>query len=389
MLLDITRLVGRSLNGYLATGVDRVTLAYFQHFRSEVSGILRYQNQWVIVPSSLMEQFYQLLSNPTPTSKRSLQILITKAIIFGLTQTLKGHVKSAIILNIDHSGLDSHFYKHLVKKLRLEPIYFLHDLIPITHPEYCRAGEYQRHQQRLNTMLTTGSCIITNSNDTLERLKEYASTYYHSMPNAIIAPLGTPPLQPTPCKPLLTKPYFVMLSTIEPRKNHWLILHIWRLLVKRMGNQTPTLVLIGRRGWECENIIDLLERCPSLQEHVIELHNCKDEELNSYLHFSQALLFPSFVEGYGLPIVEAMQAGVPVIASDLAVFREFAHDIPEYLSPLDAPAWISTIVDYSNANHPRRLSQIQKLKDYTPPSWKRHFAIVDAFLDKSCVKSSA
>ncbi|MDI9712574.1 hypothetical protein QM261_18810, partial [Acinetobacter baumannii] len=52
----------------------------------------------------------------------------------------------------------------------------------------------------------------------------------------------------------ITPPYFVMLGTIEPRKNHWFMLHIWRRLVEQMGETAPKLVVIGRRGWECENV---------------------------------------------------------------------------------------------------------------------------------------
>ncbi|WP_163778702.1 glycosyltransferase family 4 protein, partial [Proteus mirabilis] len=67
------------------------------------------------------------------------------------------------------------------------------------------------------------------------------------------------------------RPTFVACGTIEPRKNHLLLLHLWRALAERLGAATPRLVLVGRRGWEAENIVDMLERCPAIREHVVEV----------------------------------------------------------------------------------------------------------------------
>src|SRR5580698_988440 len=100
---------------------------------------------------------------------------------------------------------------------------------------------------------------------------------------------------------MISEPYFVILGTIEPRKNHWLLLQVWRRLVERLGDRTPRLVVIGQRGWECENAVDMLERCEELRGVVTELPACPDVELTSYLRHARALLFPSFAEGYGMP----------------------------------------------------------------------------------------
>jgi len=146
----------------------------------------------------------------------------------------------------------------------------------------------------------------------------------------------------------MTAPYFVVLSTIEPRKNHWFLLQMWRRLVETMGDSAPRLVIIGQRGWECENVAYMLERSEKLKGFVFEYSNCTDEELATYLHHAQALLFPSFAEGYGMPLVEALAFGVPVIASDLPVFREVAGEIPEYVDPLDGKRWAELVKEYTN-----------------------------------------
>lgn len=172
-----------------------------------------------------------------------------------------------------------------------------------------------------------------------------------------------------------------MLGTIEPRKNHWLILHVWRRLVEQMGNDAPKLVIIGRRGWECENVIDMLERCEPLRRVVIEESDCSDIQLNAWLQHARALLFPSFVEGYGMPLVEALGLGVPVIASDLPVFHEIASDFPTYLDPLDGPGWYANILAYMEYDSPERRHRIQKIASFRTPTWSEHFEQVDSFLD--------
>jgi hypothetical protein len=66
-------------------------------------------------------------------------------------------------------------------------------------------------------------------------------------------------------------PYFVICSTIEPRKNHLLILQVWRELVQREGAGAPKLVIVGGRGWKFEAVAALLDRSPVLRGHVIEV----------------------------------------------------------------------------------------------------------------------
>src|ERR1700710_674754 len=95
------------------------------------------------------------------------------------------------------------------------------------------------------------------------------------------------------------RPYFLCVGTIEPRKNHLLLLHLWRRMVALHGNRAPRLLIVGKRGWENENVLDLLDRCPALRGHVIELGTVPDSKLTALLRGAQALLMPSFAEGFG------------------------------------------------------------------------------------------
>lgn len=83
-----------------------------------------------------------------------------------------------------------------------------------------------------------------------------------------------------------------------------------------------------------------------------------------------------------MPVVEALAAGVPVVASDLAVFREFAADIPDYADPIDPQRWLALISDYTSTDSPLRAAQIDRIRSFRPPTWEQHFRCVNALLTR-------
>jgi glycosyltransferase involved in cell wall biosynthesis len=184
--------------------------------------------------------------------------------------------------------------------------------------------------------------------------------HLRALPQAVLA--SPPPVAADP------HPYFVCLGTIEARKNHLLLLTLWRRLVEERGADAPHLVLIGKRGWENEQVIDMLERCPSLQGVVHEHNALPDEEVVRFLKGARALLFPSFAEGYGLPLSEALSLGVPAICSDIAVFREIGGGIPVLLDPLDGIAWLETIRAFID-DDPARTRQCGLMHAWSLPGW--------------------
>jgi glycosyltransferase involved in cell wall biosynthesis len=112
---------------------------------------------------------------------------------------------------------------------------------------------------------------------------------------------------------------------------------------------------------------------------VIELNHCDDDELARWLGGARALLMPSFAEGFGLPIIEALRLGTPVIASDLPIFREIAGTIPTFIDPRDHDLWAHWIRAFID-HHPERARQIESMTTYRAPDWHEHFEIVDAWL---------
>jgi glycosyltransferase involved in cell wall biosynthesis len=375
--IDVTRLLGRFMDGRLPTGVDRVCLAYIRHYGCRAHAVVRWAGRANVMPKAESEGLFQWLQSPA--SNLQAYRTVVKGILRGWPlQSIKG----CFLLNTGHSGLEQASYPAMLKRQMDKPIFMVHDLIPIAYPEYCRPGERQKHEIRMRNVLGFANGIVCNSQATLDTLADFAEESGLPLPPATVALLASGVSKVMPRERPIVAPYFVMLSTIEPRKNHWLLLHVWRRLVERLGDAAPRLVIIGQRGWECENVVDILERCEPLKGVVIELSACLDVELATYLQHAQALLFPSFAEGYGMPLVEALTLGLPVIASDLPVFKEIAGDIPDYIDPLDGLRWDELVYEYARPNSRARYAQLARLASFKAPAWADHFDKVDALLER-------
>ena len=257
----------------------------------------------------------------------------------------------------------------------------VHDLIPIVHPEYARPDGAAQHLRRVRTIAEHARGIVSNSAATQQALLPYLADAGHA-PMLRIAHLGADPAVEPAAPPPIAGTYFVCVATIEPRKNHLLLLNIWRRFAEERRADIPKLVLIGRRGWENEQIVDMLDRCPSLQEHVLEFGGMPDGQMRSVVANARALLLPSFAEGFGMPVTEALAAGVPVIASDIDALREAGGAVPDYLDPLDGIAWINAILDHASPESPLRAAQLARMHEWRLPTWDDHMAIVTDLVDR-------
>lgn len=265
---------------------------------------------------------------------------------------------------------------------RLKLVVFVHDILPSLFPDYFTAEDAELYQRRMENAARLADAIVVNSQSTEEAFR---SRYGSKLASGtmVVAPLGVAPQTGVePPAALSPQPYFVMLGTIEPRKNHKLILDVWLRLRSELGPATPPLLVIGERGWKSRDVIDLLERSGALRGLVTECGGLPDATVAGLLKGACALLLPSFAEGYGLPLAEALTHGTPVLCSDIPVFHEVGGDIPDYLDPTDGPAWHAAVLDYAQPLSPKREAQIRRLPSWSRPTWEQHFAAVDAALSK-------
>lgn len=137
------------------------------------------------------------------------------------------------------------------------------------------------------------------------------------------------------------EPVFLMVSTIEPRKNHDYLLDAFDLAWA--NGSKARLCIAGRIGWKCDALLARIRHHPELNRRLFMFNDLSDTSLeHAYAHAS-ALVFPSFVEGFGLPLVEAMQRGLPAMGSDIPVFREIGGEFMAYFD-LQSPQSLADLV---------------------------------------------
>lgn len=379
-LLDISRLLARAKCAG-PTGIDRVELAYAEfllekfpdrvvfcaiHPFGRIGGVQREAAEKFIITlsrhwtgkqnSGVVSNYarrikWELLWRPVPTAT-------------GMVHMLVSH----------HHLMRPRPLRSLLRKTGARFIPMVHDIIPITHPEYARPKERQRHMTRMSTVAELADAIIVPSEAVHHDLKAHLhipNTPIWSIPHGVSV-LPAREAKSSAQKP--DRPYFVYLSTIEPRKNHLTLLNAWRRLIDTMGHRAPILVIIGKRGWENENIVDILDRSEELRPYIVECNTLDDAQVMGMLLSCRALLFPTLVEGYGLPLAEALSMKVPALCSDIPVLREVGGDIPEYVDPINGAEWAEAISVYTY-DDTRRDTQLQRMKGWSPLGWEESVAM--------------
>ncbi|MEZ2311107.1 glycosyltransferase family 4 protein [Paraburkholderia sp. RCC_158] len=377
--LDVSRSLSRLYHGLKPTGVDRVSLAYVARYRAQARAVLSEAGWLGVLSEKDSQRAFDLLLSVT-RERNTIRRLIARACIgqmFGGKRCGPG-----VLLHLSHNGMEHGRYYQALSRREIRTVFMVHDLIPLTHAEYCRTGIDVKHRSRIHTALRQAHGLIANSQDTLDELAAEARSARLFLPPTVVAHLAPGISEASLTARPFNANYFVILGTIEPRKNHWFILHVWRRVVESLGDAAPKLVIIGRRGWECENAVDMLERCAALRGVIIEEPECDDDRLRAWLQHSQALLFPSFAEGFGMPLVEALAMGVPVIASNLGVFHEIAGEVPHFLDPLDGPGWKAAIESYARSDSDARRAQLARIDQFRVPTWPDHFDKIDGFLEE-------
>ena len=262
----------------------------------------------------------------------------------------------------------------LISSLNLETYYHVYDLIAIKYPEYVWHDALPKeHLNRLYAVAKNGAKIIamseyvkTDINNTLAQLEIQALEILVINPG--VEEVFSAGLTKRRAK-LNPVPKFTFVSTIEPRKNHIFLLTIWRELIETYGEQAPELHIIGRRGWNSDMTFNMLDKSPAIRSKVKEHNLLSDEAMVKHLLESRATLFPSFDEGWGLPIVESLSHGVPVICSDIPVHRECSQGCATFISPLDGIAWKNEIVKIASESQSDWASRVHIAEQFVPVRW--------------------
>lgn len=390
LVLDLSRLVSRVRHA-TPTGVDRVELAYARELQRRVPARLRFAalhpgGLYGRIPTMRAQRFLdeveRLWTNGVDATTRRSRGWPSSLRTLMLTRPAPvppAHGPRVLLQSSPHHLHRTRSMQRILARERSAFVCLLHDLIPLQYPEYARPGGAALHMRRMRTVATLADAVIANSHATANAFAPHLVEAGRPHVPVTVAHLG---LDTTPVVGPVTvgDSYFVCVGTIEPRKNHLLLLHLWRRMAedRAAGSlaRVPRLVLIGRRGWENEQVVDMLDRCPALAGLVEERTGLPDGEMRALMAGSLGLLLPSFAEGFGMPVPEALAMRVPVLCSDIPALREAGGDAPTYLDPLDGPAWRQAVLALADPSGTARAAQLARIDRWRPADWERHLSIV-------------
>lgn len=278
--------------------------------------------------------------------RRMLAHLRRTGVAFGDPVAALPH--GAIYLNVGQIGLAvPAFHRWLSRRRDVTAAFMLHDTIPLEYPHFVSPSAVEHHAQMVRTAVQRADLIVTTTGHA-------RSSIIHAM-----AQMGRPdmpvyirglPLPEALSVPRLADPalagrhYFLTCSTVEPRKNHALLIAVWRRLVARLGSQAPHLVIVGAPGRDAATILGDIASDHGLSRHIHHVAGLSSPALARLTLGAAAMLCPSHAEGFGLSVLEANALGVPTIASDIAAHREIANADTRLLPPDSLEAWEGAIL---------------------------------------------
>ena len=233
----------------------------------------------------------------------------------------------------------------------------VHDLFPLIRSDLFDEHTTRHFSEAFPVVAKHADMLVANSAATQSDLADYfARGEWVCVPRLTFAYLGVDP-EAVGCRNGVRDQLadlfnsdtsvFLTVGTIEPRKNHAFLLDAFDSLWS--GQSDACLCLVGRYGWLSADLIDRIQSHPQWGRKLFWFDDLSDTELTYCYRNARALVFPSVAEGFGLPLIEALREGCPVVASDIPVFREIGKAHCAYFSLTDSEALTAMLRDYERS----------------------------------------
>jgi glycosyltransferase involved in cell wall biosynthesis len=255
---------------------------------------------------------------------------------------------------------------------------FIHDILPIAASEYFMARETRKYVKGVIEALTFADFILTTSEYNKTTLAEHmASRQLDPLPVHVV-PLGHELSSSAPVESkissviagIIDQDYVLCVGTIEARKNPIYLFNIWKVMARSRHSKIPYLILAGRKGWLVQDFLDQLEACNYVGGKILVVHNATDTELDLLYRKCLLTMYPSFVEGWGLPVGESLAHGKICLCSATGGIPEVAGEFGDYIDPYNANDGLKRLLRYLDDPELRRSREREIADHFEPRSWR-------------------
>jgi glycosyltransferase involved in cell wall biosynthesis len=229
---------------------------------------------------------------------------------------------------------------------------YIHDTVPLLYPEYCDGVVPEEFLRWLRRLSRHADLVLANSHSTKrDFIQALAMVRARSVPCEVVYPNGdfsslfqnSEEISPE-VEALAGTEYALFVGTVQPRKNHLMVLSGWRHLIKELGaRNVPNLVLAGKLGWYWEQLVEFIRKTDHLDGKLTMLNKASDADLQTLYRNAKFTIYNSHYEGWGLPVTESLAFGkVPVISRNSALL-ESGGKYAVFYETNSEPSFVETI----------------------------------------------
>ena len=260
----------------------------------------------------------------------------------------------------------------------------VYDMLPILTPQYS-GHSTQAMYHFYSEIIPLCDRVLSISESTRVDLIKWLKTQKLPVPKIEVFRLGdaftaAPSIRPsTDVLPAqrIKGGYILCLGTIEARKNHTLLYYVYKL-AKSRNIQLPKLIIVGRRGWKTDDIFDMMNSDPETKDDVTFLQTASDGELSWLFDHCLFSIYPSFYEGWGLPIAESIAHGKTCLSSNTSSMPEVAGKSIDYFNPVSTDECLAAITKLMDKKE--RDNAEKRIKKYKITTWDDTYAQVDKII---------
>ncbi len=354
IVFDVSDLIQYFRHHRLPTGIQRVQMQVISaavlnpkdNLRIRISCFTESQDYWREIPIDLFLTICRSSLSDGDWTKPDWRALMGELddgmnVVEDFT-----FASGAYLVNLGTSWWLQNYFLHIREAKRRSNIHyvpFVHDMIPIMTPEFCVEGLVQDFISWAQGVFLHADFFFVNSKSTKRDLIKVGRRLGFELEEGLVHTarldadyrksniVKEPPTRVLNLHRLATEKYVLFVSTIEARKNHGAIFDAWLHLCKELGDEAvPRLVCVGSRGWLNDSVFAKLNASKRLRDKVVMLSGVKDADLATLYENCLISIYPSFYEGWGLPVTETLCHGKTALVANSSSLPEAGGSFVDY-----------------------------------------------------------